>query len=147
MKFERLNVPDWPLPDLVAFNQRVHDWIDPWWQRRLVRWMTWAFVGLFTLFAAMWIYFASGLPSSEKLLAYQPDLPTNIRGYDGTPVQTFARERRGGLSYDEYPPPVVHAFFFAEGKDFFSHHRFDIPRLIRALAGYLVKSVLRRGPA
>ena len=101
MKFERLNVPDWPLPDLVAFNRRVHERIDPLWRRRWVGWITWTFAGLFALVAAMWIYFASGLPSSEKLLAYQPDLPTNIRGYDGTPVKTFARERRVDLAYDE----------------------------------------------
>ncbi len=83
MKFERLTVPDWPLPDLVAFNSRVHEWVDPWWARRWVRLIAWAAAALFALFAAMWIYFASGLPSSQTLLAYQPPLPTNIRGYDG----------------------------------------------------------------
>ena len=98
MKFERLPVPEWELPDLVAFNQRVHDRIDPWWERKWVRRGTWTFVGLFTFFAAIWIYFASGLPSSQTLLAYQPPLPTNVRGYDGTPIQTFARERRVELS-------------------------------------------------
>jgi penicillin-binding protein 1A len=136
MKFERLNVPDWPLPDLVAFNRKVHDWIDPWWERRPVRWITWAFVGLFTLFAAMWIYFASGLPSAEKLLAYQPDLPTNIRGYDGTPIQTFARERRVDMAYDEIPPLVVQAFTSAEDKTFFQHHGLDYGGLIKAVFNY-----------
>ena len=29
MKFERLPVPHLPLPDLVAFNGRVHDRLDP----------------------------------------------------------------------------------------------------------------------
>ena len=29
MKFDRLNVPNWPLPDLVAFNGRVHAIVDP----------------------------------------------------------------------------------------------------------------------
>jgi penicillin-binding protein 1A len=136
MKFERLNVPDWPLPDLVAFNRRVHERIDPWWQRRWVRWATWAFAALFALFAAMWIYFASGLPSSQTLLAYQPPLPTNVRGYDGTPVQTFARERRVELSYDEIPPLVVQAFTSAEDKDFFSHHGLDYGGLIKAVFNY-----------
>ena len=81
----------------------------------------------------MWIYFASGLPSSQTLLAYQPPLPTNVRGYDGTPVQTFARERRVELSYDEYPPLVVHAFISAEDKGFFAHHGIDFPGLIGAV--------------
>ena len=125
MKFERLTVPAVPLPDLVAFNEKVHGWIDPWWRRRWVRLIAWAGAALFALVGAMWIYFAAGLPSSQSLLAYQPPLPTNVRGYDGDPVQTFARERRVDLSYDEYPPLLVHAFISAEDKTFFHHHGID----------------------
>src|SRR2546423_4085803 len=138
MKFERLNVPEWPLPDLVAFNARVHGIVDPWWQRAWVRRTTWATLGLFTLFAAVWIYFASGLPSSQTLLAYQPPLPTNVRGYDGAPVQTFARERRVELSYDEFPPLVIHAFLSAEDKSFFTHSGIDIPGPMNAVFNYTV---------
>ena len=54
---------------------------------------------------------------SEKLLAYQPPLPTNVRGYDGNPVQTFARERRVELAYDEYPPLVINAFISGGRQD------------------------------
>src|SRR5690349_1537357 len=136
MKFERLNVPEWPLPDLVAFNERVHTIVDPWWARRWVRWISWAAAAIFALVAAMWIYFASGLPSSQTLLAYQPDLPTNIRGYDGAPVQTFARERRVDLSFDEIPPLVIQAFTSAEDKDFFHHHGLDYGGLIKAVFNY-----------
>jgi penicillin-binding protein 1A len=95
----------------------------------------------------MWIYFASGLPSSQSLLAYQPPLPTNVRGYDGTPVQTFARERRVELSYDEYPPLVIHAFISAEDKGFFSHHGIDFPGLIGAVFDYTRKTVVGGGRA
>jgi penicillin-binding protein 1A len=147
MKFERLNVPQWPLPDLVAFNARVHERIDPWWARRWVRWISWTLAGLFTLVGAMWIYFASGLPSSQTLLAYQPPLPTNIRGHDGTPVQTFARERRVDLAYDEIPPLVIHAFISAEDKNFFEHHGIDVPGLIGAVADFTFKSVTGGGRA
>ena len=141
MKFDRLTVPNWQLPDLVAFNRRVHERVDPWWEERWIRRLTWTGLGLFTFFALVWIYFASGLPSSQTLLAYQPPLPTNVRGYDGTPVQTFARERRVELSYDEYPPLVVHAFISAEDKGFFQHHGIDFPGLIGAVADYATKSV------
>ena len=136
MKFERLNVPDWPLPDLVAFNRRVHAIVDPWWEKVWVRRATWIGLGLFTLFAAVWIYFASGLPSSQTLLAYQAPLPTNVRGYDGAPVQTFARERRVELSYDEFPPLVIHAFISAEDKSFFTHSGIDIPGALKAVFNY-----------
>src|SRR6476619_6312000 len=133
MNFDRLTMPSLPLPDMVAFNQRVHDRVDPLWKRRWVRLTTWTALGLFTLFAAMWLYFAAGLPSSEKLLAYEPPLPTNVRGYDGEPVQTLARERRVELSYYEIPPLVVHAFISAEDKTFFSHHGIDYPGLLKAV--------------
>ena len=136
MKFDRLTAPSWQLPDMVAFNRRVHERVDPIWGRRWVRWTTWLALILFTLFAAMWLYFAAGLPSSEKLLAYEPPLPTNIRGYDGEPIQTFARERRVDLSYDEIPPVVVHAFVSAEDKTFFSHHGIDIPGFTQAVFNY-----------
>src|SRR4051794_27646078 len=147
MKFERLNVPNWPLPDLVAFNERVQGMVDPWWARRWVRALTWAVAALFALFAAMWIYFASGLPSSQTLLAYQPPLPTNVRGYDGTPVQTFARERRVELAYDEYPPLLIHAFISAEDKGFFQHHGIDFPGLLGAVVDFTTKSVTGGGRA
>jgi penicillin-binding protein 1A len=136
MKFERLTSPGWQLPDLVAFNQRVHEWVDPLWARTWVRLIAWAVAGLFVLFAAMWIYFAAGLPSAKTLLAYQPPLPTNIRGYDGDPVQTFARERRVDLSYDELPPLVVHAFISAEDKTFFHHHGIDYSGFVKAVFNY-----------
>jgi penicillin-binding protein 1A len=136
MKFERLTPPGWQLPDLVAFNERVHAWVDPWWARWWLRWITWGIAALFVLFAAMWIYFAAGLPSAKTLLAYQPPLPTNIRGYDGDPVQTFARERRVDLSYDEIPPLVVHAFISAEDKDFFHHHGIDYTGFVKAVFAY-----------
>ena len=87
--------------------------------------------------------FATGLPSSEKLLAYQPPLPTNVRGYDGNPVQTFARERRVELAYDEYPPLVVNAFISAEDKTFFSHGGIDYPGLIGRCSTIRRKSVRR----
>jgi penicillin-binding protein 1A len=137
MKFERLTVPEWRLPDLVAFNQRVHGWVDPWWARSWVRWIAWAAAALFVIFAAVWIYFASTLPSSQYLLSYQPPLPTNIRGYNGEPVQTFARERRVDLSYDEIPPLVVHAFISAEDKDFFHHHGIDYTGFTKAVFNYV----------
>jgi penicillin-binding protein 1A len=138
MKFERLNVPDWPLPDLVAFNQRVHEWIDPFFERRWVRRLAWTLFAGFLLFAGIWVYVASTIPSAQSLLAYQPALPTNIRGYDGTPVQTFARERRVELSFDEYPPLVIHAFISAEDKSFFEHHGIDFPGALKAVFNYTV---------
>jgi penicillin-binding protein 1A len=129
------------IPDLARFNQRVHDRLDPWFERKAVRRLTWAAAAAFILGSIVFVYFAAGLPSSEKLLAYQPPLPTNVRGYNGNPVQTFARERRVELSYDEYPPLVVQAFVSAEDKTFFSHGGIDYPGLIGAVFDYTTKAI------
>ena len=168
MRFERLQVPNLALPierlktafanfrspfdmsrlpDLVAFNARVHRRIDPWFARKWVRRLAWLGAGGFAFFAAVWLFFASGLPSSETLLAYQPPLPTNVRGHDGNPVQTFARERRVELAYDEYPPLVVDAFVSAEDKTFFSHGGIDYPGLIGAVFDYTTKAATGGGRA
>ena len=134
-------LPELPLPDFVGFNNRIHAWVDPFFKRTWARRAGWIGLGGFLFAAVVWIYFASGLPSSERLLAYQPPLPSNVRGYDGNPVQTFARERRVELAYDEYPPLVVQAFISAEDKTFFSHGGLDYPGLIGAIGDYATKSV------
>ena len=141
MKFERLTVPDLRLPDLVSFNQRVHERLDPWFKRRWLRRGAWIGGLGFLFLAAVWLFFATGLPSSEKLLAYQPPLPTNVRGYDGNPIQTFARERRVELAYDEYPPLVLNAFLSAEDKTFFSHGGIDYPGLVGAVFDFTRKTL------
>src|SRR5688500_5840137 len=147
MKFERLTVPDLPLPDLVAFNRRVRERVDPWFERRWVRRGAWIGVLGFLFFAAVWLFFATGLPSSEKLLVYQPPLPTNVRGYNGMPVQTFARERRVELAYDEYPPVLLQAFLSAEDKTFFRHGGIDYIGLLGAVGDYAAKTVTGGGRA
>ena len=129
------------LPDMVAFNARAHDWLDPIFVRRWVRWVSYALAALFIVFAATWVWFSAGLPSAEKLTEYQAALPTNVRGYDGNPVGSFARERRVELNYDEYPPLVVHAFISAEDKTFFSHGGIDYPGLAAAVFDYGRKKV------
>jgi penicillin-binding protein 1A len=130
-----------PMPDLVRFNERVRTRFEPLFRRRWVRRGAWALVAGYVLFMAMWLFFASGLPSSETLMSYEPPLPTNVRGYDGDPIGTYARERRVELSFDEYPPLVVNAFVSAEDKTFFSHGGLDYPGLVGAVFDYTRKSV------
>ena len=147
MKFESLSPPQLPMPDLVAFNRRVHAYVDPLFRRRWVRRLSMAGAVFFALFAAVWLYFATGLPSADTLLAYQPPLPTKVRSYDGDPVQTFARERRVNLAFDEFPPVVVQAFVSAEDKTFFSHGGIDYPGLFGAVADFTAKTVTGGGRA
>ncbi|MFN3389444.1 MAG: penicillin-binding protein 1A [Allosphingosinicella sp.] len=87
----------------------------------------------------LWLLFARDLPSAESLLTYQPSLPTNVRGIDGEPVQTFARERRVELDFAEYPPRLINAFLAAEDRTFFSHGGIDYPGLVGAVGDYVSK--------
>jgi len=147
MRFERFASPGFALPDLAAFNRRVNARLDPWREKKWVKRLAILIAAGFVLFSGVWIYFASGLPSEETLLAYQAPLPTNVRGYDGAPVQTFARERRVELDYEEYPPTVINAFISAEDKTFFRHGGIDYPGLIGAVFDFTRKSATGGGRA
>ena len=108
--------------------------------RRWVRWALAAAGALILAYLVFWMLFLRGLPSAEALLAYEPPLPTNVRAIDGTPVYSFARERRVQLSYDEFPPRLVQAFLSAEDKDFFRHHGVDPSSFGYAVFDYVRKS-------
>ncbi len=136
-----MKFPGLKIPNLVTFNHRVHRRLDPLFARSWVRRGAWALFAGLMLMAVVFVVFARNIPSSEKLLAYQPPLPSNVRGYDGNPVQTFARERRVELAYDEYPELVVEAFISAEDKTFFSHGGIDYPGLVGAVFDYTTKAL------
>ena len=81
----------------------------------------------------LWAIFTRDLPSAESLLTYEPPLPTNVRGIYGEPIQTFARERRVQLDYEEYPKQLIQAFLAAEDRTFFTHGGIDYPGIFRAI--------------
>jgi penicillin-binding protein 1A len=94
---------------------------------------------------AVWLLFLRDLPSVDQLRAYEPPLPTNVRGIDGAPIQSYARERRVELSFAEYPRTMVHAILSAEDKTFFDHHGLDYPGLVRAAWQGLTSGSTPRG--
>jgi penicillin-binding protein 1A len=103
------------------------------WTRRWVRFAVYV-AGLLLLgYAVIWLIFARDLPSVDKLRTYEPPLPTNVRAIDGSPVHSYARERRVQLSYAEYPQQLVHAYLSAEDRTFFSHGGVDYPGILRAV--------------
>ncbi|URD59709.1 PBP1A family penicillin-binding protein [Sphingomonas sp. KRR8] len=128
-------------------HHRAADRVRGWWGQRWFRWLTYAAVTFYFGFLLVWAVFAREIPSSESLLAYQNPLPTNVRGYDGQPIQTFARERRVELSFDEMPKLVVEAFTSAEDKNFFTHGGIDYTGLLGAVFDYGTKKVTGGGRA
>ena len=122
----KLVLPEGPIKNMLA--------------KRRVRWLFGILGFLAVAYAVFWLLFLRGLPSTDKLLSYEPPLPTNVRALDGTPVYSFARERRVELSYEEFPPQLIHAFLSAEDKDFFSHHGVDPSSFLFAVFDYARKS-------
>ncbi|SEN79729.1 penicillin-binding protein 1A [Sphingomonas gellani] len=112
-----------------------------WWVKGLA---VLALLGLIA-FGILWATVIRTLPSVEQLRTYEPPLPTNVRGIDGTPIQSYARERRVELSFAEYPKNMVHAILSAEDKTFFEHHGLDYPGLARAAYQGVVKGQTPRG--
>jgi penicillin-binding protein 1A len=103
------------------------------WARRWARWLAVLIALPFVGYLLVWAIFARGLPSAESLLTYQPPLPTNVRGIDGEPIQTFARERRVELDYAEYPRQLIQAYLAAEDRTFFTHGGIDYPGIVGAI--------------
>ena len=106
-----------------------------WWVKALAALALLAAIGA----GVFWLVFMRDLPSVDALKAYEPPLPTHVRGIDGTPIQSYARERRVELSYNEYQPLLVRAFLAAEDKSFFEHGGVDYPGLAGAVLDYAKK--------
>ncbi len=88
---------------------------------------------------ALYLSVLVNLPDADKLLTYQPPLPTMVRGNDGAIVYSYARERRVQLRYVDFPKQMVNAFLSAEDKNFFSHGGVDYIGLAQAVVDYGLK--------
>src|SRR5262249_29847890 len=110
-----------------------------WREKRWFRWLSYVFVLLFLAIAAFWFVLTRNLPSAEKLLDYQPPLPTMVRGIDGNIVYSYARERRVQLRFVDFPKPLINAFLSAEDKTFWTHGGVDYTGLAGAVLDYATK--------
>lgn len=90
------------------------------------------------LFGA-WFMVVRDLPSTDKLLTYQPPLPTMVRGIDGEIVYSYARDRRVQLRFVDLPKPVIDAFLSAEDRTFWTHGGVDLGGLVGAVIDYVRK--------
>lgn len=112
----------------------------PYWAKRWFRWLTYLGAAALFLFLLLWFLVARNLPNAQTLANYQPPLPTTIRAVDGTPVHSYARERRVQLSYPEYPQILVRAYLAAEDRTFFEHGGLDYSGIVAAVFTNLTRS-------
>lgn len=110
-----------------------------WRESRLFRWVISLGGAGIVLFTAAYIAVGAGLPSADRLLTYQPPLPTMVRGADGEIINSYARERRVQLRYVDFPEQLQNAFLSAEDKTFWTHGGVDIGGLAGAVVDYVSK--------
>lgn len=87
----------------------------------------------------LWLTVTRNLPSADRLLTYQPPLPTMVRGIDGQIVYSYARERRVQLRFVDFPKPLVNSYLSAEDKTFWTHGGVDYTGLAGAVFDYVTK--------
>lgn len=110
-----------------------------WQSSRRFRLVGYGLAGLLALYFVVWITVLRALPSADRLLSYQPPLPTMVRGVNGEIVYSYARERRVQLRFVDFPKPLINAYLSAEDKTFWSHGGVDYTGLIGAVFDYATK--------
>ena len=119
---------------------RLGAWTAENWQSskrfRIAGYLLGAFLAVSLVF---WVAVTRNLPSADKLLTYQPPLPTMVRGVNGEIVYSYARERRVQLRFVDFPKPLINAYLSAEDKTFWSHGGVDYTGLAGAVLDYVTK--------
>jgi penicillin-binding protein 1A len=110
-----------------------------WREQRGFRMLSYLFAAGLLVFAIVGFVLTRNLPSADKLLDYEPPLPTMVRAADGEIVYSYARERRVQLNFDDLPTPLINAFLSAEDKTFWSHGGVDYTGLAGAVIDYVSK--------
>jgi penicillin-binding protein 1A len=110
-----------------------------WQSSKRFRLIGYGLAGLVLLYAVLWIAVLRTLPSADRLLGYQPPLPTMVRGVNGEIVYSYARERRVQLRFVDFPKPLINAYLSAEDKTFWSHGGVDYTGLAGAVIDYATK--------
>ena len=76
-------------------DHRLGQWFAANWRAsRRFRLAGYALGAMLLLYLVVWAAVLRNLPSADRLLSYQPPLPTMVRGVNGEIVYSYARERR-----------------------------------------------------
>ncbi|HEV2299832.1 MAG TPA: PBP1A family penicillin-binding protein [Candidatus Acidoferrales bacterium] len=76
--------------------------------------------------------YSSDLPQIQELENYRPDVVTELYADDGTPIGSFAMQRRILLTYDQIPKILQDAIISTEDRHFMEHWGVDFPRVAAA---------------
>ncbi len=87
-------------------------------------------------FVALVQIYGQGLPSTEELRNYRPNMLSRVYSGKGEVIAEYARERRIFVPIDEVPEIVKQAFISAEDKNFYSHPGVDATGIIKAFVRF-----------
>jgi penicillin-binding protein 1A len=89
---------------------------------------------LFLTGVGVYGYFHARLPQLPDIARYQHEAAesTVLRGWDGTLLADWAKERREVLTTGEVPPRVIQAFLAIEDRRFYEHGGLDFRGILRA---------------
>ncbi|HEV2490526.1 MAG TPA: PBP1A family penicillin-binding protein [Candidatus Acidoferrales bacterium] len=76
--------------------------------------------------------YSSDLPQIQELENYRPDVVTELYADDGSPIGSFALQRRILLTYDQIPKILQDAIISTEDRHFLQHWGVDFPRVAAA---------------
>ena len=110
-----------------------------WRSNRWLRRAAYALLALLLVLLAAWALLGRDLPDAERLLDYEPPLPSVVRGIDGEIVHSYARERRVQLQFQDFPAQLVNAYTSAEDETFWTHGGVDITGTANAVFDYVSK--------
>lgn len=121
-------------------DHRLGQWFATNWRAsRRFRLAGYALGAMLLLYLVVWAAVLRNLPSADRLLSYQPPLPTMVRGVNGEIVYSYARERRVQLRFQDFPKQLIDVYLSAEDKTFWTHGGVDFTGLIGAVIDYVTK--------
>ena len=92
-------------------------------------------------------YFNSRLPVLPDIDRYQHEAAesTVLRGWDGTVLADWAKERREVLTASQVPPRLIQAFLAIEDRRFYEHAGLDFRGIMRAALANLRAGEVEQG--
>ena len=89
--------------------------------------------------------YSSDLPQVHELEDYRPDVMTELYADDGSPIGSFALERRVIVTYNQIPQVLRDAVVSIEDRHFERHWGVDVLRIVRAAITDLLERRIAQG--
>lgn len=101
------------------------------WWRFLLKAFATVFLLFLLFFMTVYFGFTGKVPDIEELNRIKTPLASEVFSIDGKLLGRYYIENRSRITYDEIPPPLIHALIATEDARFFKHQGVDKLALLR----------------